>query len=267
MTEEQSVEEYIRQEFKKMYDKTFLETVTGPDIYGPGNFEVYLENDRWEIRPVEGWKPAVLLGIVTDYPMVTLNRIRDYLKENDPEILKALDDRSYMVFQHLNDQPFTWDGHIEEWKESWMKENPSYLERMKKKSTFVLFPSTKEEAVAIVEDIPTCPDCVQGKHSNCNGLSWNNTEDHLTSCPCYDNNHSEAVEWDIDANLPMYTRDYLKSKDSNPKASEVLFAEVKWLLTALENASDDNYSITYRDGFAAAITWVEFHAKQAKEKE
>lgn len=59
-------EEYIRRELKKAYDKEFLEVVTGPDIYGLGNFEVYLEKDQWEIRPVTGWKPAKLRGIINN---------------------------------------------------------------------------------------------------------------------------------------------------------------------------------------------------------
>ena len=91
----------------------------------------------------------------------------------------------------------------------------------------------------MTEDIPICPDCVQGKHSNCTGTSWNNSKDEETYCPCAVKNHSETwiedevhtvfndnipysiygpsqgpknVEWDIDANLPLYTRDYLKMK-------------------------------------------------------
>lgn len=33
------------------------------------------------------------------------------------------------------------------------------------------------------DDIPVCPDCVQGKHTNCTG-SWNNTKDEPAACPC-----------------------------------------------------------------------------------
>lgn len=35
-----------------------------------------------------------------------------------------------------------------------------------------------------LDDIPICPDCVQGKHSSCDGHSWNNTKDELAGCPC-----------------------------------------------------------------------------------
>ena len=56
--------QFVRKELKREYEKSFLETVTGPDIYGPGNFEVYEdESEDWQIRPVEGWKPQELLGI------------------------------------------------------------------------------------------------------------------------------------------------------------------------------------------------------------
>jgi len=33
-------------------------------------------------------------------------------------------------------------------------------------------------------DTPDCPDCVQGKHGNCDGLSWDNLRDELSDCPC-----------------------------------------------------------------------------------
>ena len=59
--------ELIRKDLQREYDKKFLETVTGPDIYGPGNFEVYLDrNEEWQIRPIEGWRPAVLRGIFVE---------------------------------------------------------------------------------------------------------------------------------------------------------------------------------------------------------
>ena len=58
--------EFVRKEFRREYIKQFLETVTGPDIYGVGNFELYLEDGEWEIRPVEGWKPAELRGIMEE---------------------------------------------------------------------------------------------------------------------------------------------------------------------------------------------------------
>lgn len=59
-------EEHIRHELKMAYDKDILENITGPLIFGAGNFEVYLENDAWEIRPINGWKPAELRGIINN---------------------------------------------------------------------------------------------------------------------------------------------------------------------------------------------------------
>ena len=29
-----------------------------------------------------------------------------------------------------------------------------------------------------------CPECVNGKHANCDGSAWNDEEDRLTSCQC-----------------------------------------------------------------------------------
>jgi len=55
--------DYIKRDLKRAYDKTFLETVTGPDTYGVGNFEVYLDDEEWQIRPGKDWKPAELRGI------------------------------------------------------------------------------------------------------------------------------------------------------------------------------------------------------------
>jgi hypothetical protein len=74
---EENFEEYVKNQLKNMYDKEFLETVTGPDIYGPGNFEVYFENNQWEIRPVEGWTPAEPRGIVTDEAEGFFDRVHE----------------------------------------------------------------------------------------------------------------------------------------------------------------------------------------------
>jgi len=43
------------------------------------------------------------------------------------------------------------------------------------------------------DDIPVCPDCIQGKHQNCSGTSWNNTKDEETKCPCLDVSHKEKL--------------------------------------------------------------------------
>lgn len=39
-----------------------------------------------------------------------------------------------------------------------------------------------------------CPECVNGKHTNCDGSAWNDEEDCLTSCQCPVNN--PYVAWD-----------------------------------------------------------------------
>jgi hypothetical protein len=54
-----------------------------------------------------------------------------------------------------------------------------------------------------MDDIPVCPDCVQGKHSNCTGYSWNNTLDEETACPCKDESHKPTFskhDWNQDLN-------------------------------------------------------------------
>lgn len=32
----------------------------------------------------------------------------------------------------------------------------------------------------------TCPECVQGKHGNCDGTAWDDERDCLTICSCMD---------------------------------------------------------------------------------
>lgn len=32
--------------------------------------------------------------------------------------------------------------------------------------------------------IPVCPECVNGKHKNCDGNAWDDVEDELTDCRC-----------------------------------------------------------------------------------
>ena len=46
------------------------------------------------------------------------------------------------------------------------------------------------------DDIPTCPDCLQGKHANCTGTTWNNTKDEETACPCKDESHKLRLDQD-----------------------------------------------------------------------
>lgn len=54
-------------------------------------------------------------------------------------------------------------------------------------------------------------------------------------------------------------------KKSTP--SEVLYAEIDWLKAAHANSGNKGFYESYRDGFASAIGWMEFHAKQAKAME
>jgi hypothetical protein len=34
-----------------------------------------------------------------------------------------------------------------------------------------------------------CPECRQGKHGNCDGLTWDDQADDLAPCPCYAAGH------------------------------------------------------------------------------
>ena len=40
-------------------------------------------------------------------------------------------DPAKTIFEYPNEQSFTWDGSIEEWKESWSNANPSYIKQPK----------------------------------------------------------------------------------------------------------------------------------------
>jgi hypothetical protein len=39
--------------------------------------------------------------------------------------------------------------------------------------------------------IEPCPECAQGKHRNCDGLSWDNDADDYTPCPCHQAGHGD----------------------------------------------------------------------------
>lgn len=69
------LEEYIRKELKKELSKEILIQLIGPSLYGPGNFEVYLDaNDEWALSPVKGWKPTETHGI---WEFTALERMND----------------------------------------------------------------------------------------------------------------------------------------------------------------------------------------------
>lgn len=36
---------------------------------------------------------------------------------------------------------------------------------------------------------PDCPECVAGKHDNCDGTSWNPAADDIDACPCAKRGH------------------------------------------------------------------------------
>jgi hypothetical protein len=40
---------------------------------------------------------------------------------------------------------------------------------------------------------PTCPECEQGKHRNCDGTAWNNHADDVDACACERNHHNGAT--------------------------------------------------------------------------
>lgn len=76
------------------------------------------------------------------------------------------------------------------------------------------------------------------------------------------NDQPTPETWQIDwskANPKIPTRSKIEV--------ETLYSEAEWLRTAHANSIGKEYSEDYRDGFAAAIGWIEFHAKRASEKE
>jgi len=43
-------------------------------------------------------------------------------------------------------------------------------------------------------DIEPCPECVQAKHGNCDGCTWDDVRDELAECPCDVAGHGQAGE-------------------------------------------------------------------------
>lgn len=39
-------------------------------------------------------------------------------------------------------------------------------------------------AEPFVDALQDCPECMQGKHTNCNGITWDDAADEPTACPC-----------------------------------------------------------------------------------
>lgn len=61
------VEEWLRRELRRGLEEAILQDVAGPALYGTGNFEVYRDDrDEPQLRPVAGWKPAELRGLIND---------------------------------------------------------------------------------------------------------------------------------------------------------------------------------------------------------
>lgn len=38
-------------------------------------------------------------------------------------------------------------------------------------------------------EVDDCPECVQGKHDNCDGVTWDQETDTYADCPCYLDGH------------------------------------------------------------------------------
>lgn len=39
---------------------------------------------------------------------------------------------------------------------------------------------------------PICPECEQGKHGNCDGLTWDDIKDDYTYCTCSSDRHTRC---------------------------------------------------------------------------
>ena len=58
------IEDFIKEELRRDLNKTLLQDLYGPAIYGPGNFEVVLdEAGEWELKPNAAWQPATPRGL------------------------------------------------------------------------------------------------------------------------------------------------------------------------------------------------------------
>jgi len=42
------------------------------------------------------------------------------------------------------------------------------------------------------ETRPPCPECRQGKHPNCDGVTWDTALDQAMPCPCDDRGHTDG---------------------------------------------------------------------------
>ncbi|MGZ0069286.1 Lsr2 family DNA-binding protein [Microbacterium arborescens] len=50
--------------------------------------------------------------------------------------------------------------------------------------------TTKEPTVTLEPTPPVCPECVAGKHPNCDGRAWDDVADAATTCACVDSTHT-----------------------------------------------------------------------------
>jgi hypothetical protein len=50
--------------------------------------------------------------------------------------------------------------------------------------------TTKEPTVTTEPTPPVCPECVAGKHPNCDGRAWDDVADAATTCACIDSTHT-----------------------------------------------------------------------------
>lgn len=48
---------------------------------------------------------------------------------------------------------------------------------------------TRLGLVPAAPPVDPCPECIQDKHRNCDGTSWDVAQDQPAPCPCYTNDH------------------------------------------------------------------------------
>lgn len=46
--------------------------------------------------------------------------------------------------------------------------------------------------IPMVPGIDPCPECLQGKHGNCDGTTWDIVADEPTACPCATRGHVDG---------------------------------------------------------------------------
>jgi hypothetical protein len=49
-----------------------------------------------------------------------------------------------------------------------------------------------DKLAAALHPLPVCPECLAGKHGNCDGSAWNDAADDLDRCHCPNAAHGPA---------------------------------------------------------------------------